>query len=161
MMRKWLKIYGDNWDIATDIEKESLRETQISKAWRSKIKAASDQATKIEKWSESVDTYIDDPITLNDNPELEGKTEEFRNYANEAENNSVPFKVLVGSFLHLQSQAKTHNKGKMFERAKGGSNEKPKLKNGKITLEEARVLRETNYDLYKQKLNANLIEMNV
>ena len=150
-------IYGEDWELASDIEKESLRETQISRKWRAKIKEASDQATKIEKWNDSVNDFIEDPKTLNDNPELEGKTEEFRAFATEADNNSVPFNILVAAFLHESSKSKPANKGRMFERGKGGAIDKGKPTNGKISLEQARSLRETNYAKYKELLKAGKI----
>lgn len=150
-----------DWDLATDIEKISLKEAYISKQWRSKISQAKEQATKIEKWNDSVEEFVGDPKTLIDTPELEGKTDEFRRFAQEAENNSVPFKILVSAFLHDNSINKKTNKGKMFERGKGGSNERPQLKNGKISLEEARILRNKDYPKYKEKLEAGLIDMEV
>lgn len=150
-----------DWDLATDIEKISLKEALISKKWRAKISQAKEQATKIEKWNDSVDEFVEDPKTLIDTPELEGKTDEFRIFAQEAENNSVPFKILVSAFLHDNSINKKSNKGKMFERGKGGSNERPQLKNGKISLEEARILRTKDYPKYKEKLEAGLIDMEV
>ena len=86
-------IYKDDWDVMSEIDKDLAKETIISKKWRAKIKDASDQATKVEKWSESVDTFADDPKTLIDNPELEGKTDEFKVFAIEEANNNVPFNI--------------------------------------------------------------------
>src|SRR3990167_1959877 len=82
------------WEFMTDTEKLLAKETLVSKNWRKLISQAKDQATKIEKWNESVETFIDDPVTLNDNPELEGKTEEFKTFATQETNNSVPFNIL-------------------------------------------------------------------
>ena len=133
-----------DWDVMSDTEKTFAKETVISRNWRKTISQAKEQATKIEKWNESVETFIDDPATLNDNPELEGKTEEFKTFATIEANNSVPFNILVSAFLHEQSKnGKT--KGRMFERGSGGPNDKPQPKKNTITLEEARKLRETNY----------------
>lgn len=152
-----VKEYPD-WELMTDIEKTLAKETVVSRNWRKVISQAKEQATKIEKWVDSVDEFIEDPKTLVDNPELEGKTDEFRQFATEETNNSVPFKILVSAFLHETSTNKKSNKGRMFERAKGGSNEKPKLKNGMLTIEEGRQLRESNYDLWKEKLKAGKIQ---
>ena len=154
------ELYGEDWELAGDIEKESLRETQISKRWRAKIKEASDQAVKIEKWNDSVDEFIDDPKTLIENQELEGKTEQFREFATNEENNSVPMKLLVAAFLHEQSKAKPNNKGRMFERGNGGPNNKLQPKSGKLTVEEGRKLRETNYSKWKEMMLAGKIENN-
>ena len=141
-----------DWDIMSETEKPFAKETIISRNWRKTIASAKEQATKIEKWNESVESFTSDPITLNENPELEGKTEEFKAFAQQETNNSVPFKILVSAFLHDHSIAKKPNKGKMFEKSLGGSNERVEPKGDTITLEEARILRETDYPKWKEKL---------
>ncbi len=153
-------VYPD-WELMSDVEKHFAKETEISKRWRSTISQAKEQASKIEKWNESVEEFVGDPKILNDNPELEGKTDEFREFATEEANNNVPFNILVGAFLHQHSTNKVSNKGRMFERAGGGPNDKPQIKKGTITLEEARQLRETNYSKYKEFLAAGKIEINI
>jgi len=153
-----LRVEYSDWDIMSDIEKTMAKETVISRRWRQTISEAKKQAEKIEKWNESVETFTTDPKTLTDNPELEGKQEEFKQYALTEENNSVPFNVLVSAFLFEQSKSKTSNKGRMFERGLGGQNEKPQPKSDKITLEEARKIRETDYNKYKELLIAGKIE---
>ena len=147
-----------DWDMMSDTEKIFAKETVISRNWRKVISNAKEQATKIEKWNESVDTFVDDPKTLIDNPELEGKTNEFREFALQEASNNVPFNLLVSAFLHEHSKNKPANKGRMFEKGSGGPNEKPQPKKGTITLEEARKLRETDYNKYKEYLIAGKIE---
>jgi len=154
------KEYPD-WDVMSDVERSLAKETVVSRNWRSKIKDASDQASKIEKWNESVETFTDDPKTLVENPDLEGKTEEFKEFATKSENNSVPFKILIGAFLHEQSTKKVEHKGKMFEEGNGGPNDKPQPTSGKISLEEAGKLRQTDYAKYKEYLKAGKIELDV
>src|SRR3990167_2681260 len=148
----------NDWDMMNDTEKVFAKETVISRNWRKTISQAKEQATKIEKWNESVVTFIDDPKTLNDNPDLEGKTDEFRDFATQETNNSVPFKILVSAFLHDHTTNKPINKGRMFEKGSGGPNDRPQPKSDKMTLEEGRKLRETNYGLWKEKLRAGKIE---
>mgnify|MGYP001230947558 CR=1 FL=1 len=147
-----------DWDLMSDTEKVFAKETVVSRSWRQTISKAKEQATKIEKWNESVETFIDDPVTLSDNPELEGKTDEFKTFATDESNNSVPFKILVSAFLHEQAKNNVQHKGKMFENGSGGPNEKPQPKTGKITLEQAKVLRETDYGKWKEYLLAGKIE---
>ena len=153
-----LAIEFSDWDVMSEVEKTLARETVISRNWRKVIAEAKNQATKIEKWNESVETFVDDPKTLVDNPDLEGKTEEFRAFAIDEANNSVPFNILISAFLHEHAKNKPVNKGRMFEKGTGGPNDKPQPKDGSITLEEGRKLRESNYDLWKEKLNAGLIK---
>lgn len=147
-----------DWEVMSDVERGLAKETVISRNWRKTIYQAKEQATKIEKWNESVDQYVEDPQTLIDNPDLEGKTDDFKVFATKEENNSVPMKVLVGAFLHERS-SKPKNKGAMFETGSGGPNEKPTPKSNKISVEEARQLRETNYNKYKELLMKDMIEM--
>ena len=149
-----------DWDLMSDVEKHLAKETVISRNWRKVISEAKEQATKIEKWNESVEEFVDDPKTLNEYS-LEGKTDEFREFATQEPNNNVPLNILVGAFLHQHSTNKPDNKGRMFEKGSGGPNDKPKVKSDKITLEEGRKLRETNYPLWKEKLNAGKIESNL
>lgn len=153
------KEFGESdWEMMSEVERKFAKETVISRRWRKKISEAKEQATKIEKWNDSVDEFVGNPQTMLDNPELEGKQEEFAAFAKEEANNSVPFKILVSAFLHEHSASKKPHKGRMFETGSGGPNDKPTPKTGKITLEEARKLRETNYNKYKEYLKAGRIE---
>ena len=154
------KQYGDDWDLMSDVDKTLIKETEINRRWRTKIKEASDQAVKIEKWDQSVNEFVEDPKTLNQYPDLEGKTEAFKEFASVTENNNVPFKILVGAFLHESSSGKTSNKGSMFIRGKGGSKENV-VNDGSLSLEEARKLRETDYPKYKEKLMAGKIKLDI
>ncbi|HZX14942.1 MAG TPA: hypothetical protein VFF49_11160 [Thermodesulfobacteriota bacterium] len=147
-----------DWDVMSDTERTFAKETVISRNWRKTISQAKEQATKIERWNDSVNEFIGDPKTLIDSPELEGKTNEFESFAKEESNNSVPFKVLVGAFLHEQSTNSKPHKGRMFENGSGGPNDKPQPKSDTITLEEARKLRETDYNKYKEYLIAGKIK---
>lgn len=152
-----VKEYSD-WDLMSDVEKTLAKETIISRNWRKVILEAKNQATKIEKWNESVEEFVDDPKNLITYPDLEGKTDEFKTFATEETNNSVPFKILVSAFLHDHSSTQKSNKGRMFEKGSGGSNEKPIPNDGTINLEQARKLRETNYPKYKEYLIAGKIK---
>lgn len=150
-----------DWDIMSDTEKGLAKETVISRRWRQTISKAKEQATKIEKWNDSVIAFVEDPQTLIDIPELEGKTDEFKEFATKEENNSVPFKLLMSAFLFEKSKGKIVHKGKMFEDGTGGSNERPQPKTNKISLEEARIIREQDYPKYKELLKAGKIDFNV
>lgn len=150
-----------DWDVMSDFEKTSAKEMVVSRNFRKVISQAREQATKIEKWNDSVEEFVTDPQVLIDNPELEGKAESFKTFATDEANNSVPFKILVSAFLHDQSTKKVVHKGQMFERGMGGSNEKPSPKKNTLTLEESRKLRDSDYGLWKEKLAAGLIEIDL
>jgi hypothetical protein len=147
-----------DWDAMSDIEKNFAKETLVSKKWRNTIKLAKDKVQKIEKWNESVDEFATNPQSLLDAPELEGKTEEFKEFAKAEENNSVPFKILVSAFLHENSKGKVENKGSMFPEGKGGDKSKNDPTSDKISLEDARKIRETDYPKYKELLMSGKID---
>lgn len=149
-----------DWDAMSNFEQKLAKEAVVSKKWREKIANAQEETKKIEKWGEDVDNFIEDPQTLIDNPDLEGKQDEFRLFANQDTNNSVPFKILVAAFLHEQGKGKKPNKGKQMETPKGGGGQKP-VRNTKLTLEQANQLMKTNYTKYKQYLRDGKIEMDV
>lgn len=151
------KEFSD-WDVMSDTEKTFAKETIISRNWRETISKAKDQASKIEKWSESVDDFVGDPKTYIDAPELEGKQSEFAEFAKQEENNNVPMHILKSAFLHENSSGKQPNKGRMFEKGSGGPNDKPTPRTDKITIEEASKLRQTDYNKYKEYLVAGKIE---
>ena len=154
-----LAEYPSDWEMMSDFEQKIARETLISKRFRERIAKAQDEVKKIEKWDEEIIKFVEDPKTLIDNPELEGKEEDFTKFASEDINNSVPFKILVAAFLHeSQKSVKPKNKGAMFETGSGGPNEKPKPKSDKLTIEEGRRLRKSNYNRWKEYLVAGKIE---
>ena len=150
-----------DWDLMTDIEKTLAKETVVSRNWRQTIKSAKDQASKIEKWNSEVTEFIDDPKTFIDYPELEGKQDEFVDFANKDTHNSVPFETLVSSFLYNKSKDVRQNKGKMFERGSGGPNDKPIVKSDKLTLEEGRKLRERDWPKYLEMVKARKIDISL
>ena len=156
------KEYGeDDYELMSDTEKKMAKETLTGKRWRIAIAQAKEQASKIDKWGEKVGGFINDPQTLIDNPKLEGKTNSFIQFATKDEHNSVPLNILVSAFLHENSSNKKANKGRQFQKGSGGPNSKPIPKSNKISLEEARVLKASDYAEYKRKLNSNLIDISV
>lgn len=157
-----IKEFGqDAWDVMSETERKLAKETVTSKKWRAKISQAKDQATKIEKWNDSVIDFIENPMTLNQYPNLEGKEEDFKEHAMKPENNNVNFETLVKSFLYDQSVNKVTHKGSMFPSGNGGPNTKPIVKSDKLSIEDARKLRETDYPKWKQMLKDGKISTEI
>ena len=148
-----------DWDVMSETEQRLAKDNFINKKRFDLVAQATEEAKKIEKWSDDVAKYIEDPKVLVDNPKLEGKEQAFIEFANQAENHSVPFKVLTSAFLHdMSTKAPVKNKGKMMESGTGGPNTKSKAAAGKITFEQGQMLRQANYAKYKQYLLAGKIE---
>ncbi len=150
-----------DWDVMSDTEKKLAKKNLINDKRFAIVNKATEEAKKIEKWGDDVDKFVEDPKTLVDNPALEGKTDEFKVFANETSNHAVPFKVLVGAFLHDMSTKVKKNKGRMFETGSGGPNEKIKTKGDKISLDEAAKLMKSDYKKYKEYLLAGRIDSTI
>jgi hypothetical protein len=149
--------YSD-WDVMSETERKLAKKNLINDKRFAIIQQTTEEAKKIEKWGDDVDKFVDDPKTLIDNPELEGKQKEFTVFANEQSNHAVPFKILVGAFLHDMESKKKINKGKMFETGSGGPNTKQKPISDKISVDEAAKLMKSDYKKYKELLLAGKIE---
>ncbi len=153
-----MKAEYDDWDDLSEFEKKMAMESEKNKRFRENISKAREEGKKIEKWSEDVDKFLDDPQSLIKNPELEGKQEDFRAFANEEKNHSVPMKTLVGSFLYEQSKnKKPKKKGQMFPTGSGGSG-RGKKNTGKVSFERGQYLKKYKHKEYKRLLKAHKIE---
>jgi len=154
-----LKADYPDWEYMSETEKKLARKNLVNDKRFEIVLKASEEAKKIEKWTDDVSNFIDDPKVLADNPGLEGKTDEFKAFANEQSNHAVPFKILVSAFLHdMSTKPKQGNKGRMFEVGSGGPNDKIKTKGDKISLTEARQLMKTDYKKYKEYLIGGKID---
>jgi len=151
------KEYPD-WELMSEFEKRMARESASNKR---RMKVLSEIATEnkdLEVWQGKVDSFIDDPKTLIDNPNLEGRQDEFRLFATKLSRRGVDFPDLVSAFLY-QTETKKPNKkkGAMFEVGSGGPNDRAKPKADILTIEEGRNLRKTDYKKYSEYLKAGKI----
>jgi len=145
-----------DWDLMEDHMKKLAKDAIVSKRFRKSLVKAREEGRKIEKWNEQVDEFIADPETLTKNPDLENRLDEFKVYASDEVNSSIPFKVLIPAFLH-NAKVPRKNKGQMFPKGSAGPSEKGKTKT-KLTIEQGRRLRKTDQKKWKQMLMAGRIE---
>ena len=145
------------WEDMSTTEQRLAKDTLISKRRFSLIQDANKESHDIEAWNIKVDEYLIDPQTLIANPELEGKTEDFRLFAMKQSRRGIPFEDLVKAFLYDESKIPKKT-GKMIEEGAGGDNHKPKPVSDKISLEQARILRVTDYKKYSELLRDGRIE---
>lgn len=155
-----LKSAYDTWDDMSDFERQMATEGFINKRYRAHIQKTSDELKDEDAWNGKVVEFVEDPKTLVDNPELEGKTEEFRLFASKPTRRGLDWDDLVPLFLskYREENPKKKNKGAMFERSSGNRSDGRKPKDQKLSYEEGRKLRQTNYALYKQKMMAGQID---
>ena len=152
-----LKAEFPEWEDMSTTEQKLSKEALISKRRFALIQDANRESHDIESWHIKVDEFLIDPQTLVENPELEGKTDDFRMFAMKQSRRGIPFEDLVKAFLYDESKV-PKKVGKMIEEGAGGDNAKPKPVSDKISLEQARILRKTDYNKYTELLRAGKIE---
>lgn len=150
-----------DWDVMSDFEKRIARNDIINGRKFQELGKMRKEFKDLDEWQGKVDVYIEDPNTLIANPGLEGKADEFKIFASKPSRRGVDFEDLVSAFLYSLDSTKTTNKGSMFEKGSGGSKEQMKPKSDKISIEEARTLRKTDYGKYTEYLRAGKIELDL
>lgn len=151
-----------SWEDMTDSERSLAKESFINRRFREHVAQAAEEVKKVEDWSDKVEEYLGDPVSLQKAPELEGKESDFRKYANDKTKvlPGTAFNLIVGSFLYEQSKIKKPaNKGEMFPTGTGGRKEPKKPDDGKISLTDAEVLKQTDYKRYLELLKAKKIAL--
>lgn len=154
-----LKKEYPEWDELSDFEKRMATENLVNKRIIQSLDQVTQESKEIEKWYEVVNTFAQNPKTLLNYPELEGKIEDFKAFASDKSRRKTDFKDIVGSFLYTWTQSHTkRSKGKMFEDGRGGPKTKPQTSPGKMSFADAQVLRNSNYDEYKRLMLSGAIE---
>lgn len=153
-----LKTEFPQWDEMTQTEQQLAKQNYINNKRFELIHQASLKGKDIEEWNGKVHTFITNPQTLIDNPELEGKQDDFQVFASKPTRRGVDFETLVSAYLHDATKMAVKHKGEMFPTGNGGVKEKEKPKSNKISLQQARVLREQDYPKYVEYLQKGLID---
>lgn len=147
------------WDTLDKVMQDMARDNLLNKKKFQLLSDASKVTKNMQEWNSKVDAYVNDPQTLIDHPELEGKQDDFKIYASGKEGIGTHFDVLMSAFLHDVLDKRPKNKGTMLNRGSGGPNDPPKPKSNKISLEEARQYMKADYKKYKEMLQNDMIDM--
>jgi len=149
-----------DWDVMSDFEKKIARNDLKNTRKLDAIDKIAIENQNVAAWNTKVDKYMDDPQSLIDNPKLEGKVDEFKLFATKPTRRGVDFEDLVSAFLYEEKTTrKPKSKGKMFPTGSGGDKSKG-AKDGKISIEDAAVLKKNDYPKWKQMLADDKIDMN-
>lgn len=151
--------YGaEDWDLMSDFEKKIATESLTNKLRMDEITKVNRTFKDLEEWEKRVDTFIDDPANIANNPALDGVEDDFKLFATKPTRRGVDFDILVSSFLYqYEATPARPKKTQMFPQGNGGDSQKPKPKDDKISVEQGRILRETNYPKFKELLKAGKI----
>jgi len=146
------------WEEMTPTEQRLAKDSFIGKQKFGIIHSAVSKFKKVDEWNEKVDTFIADPVTLVNFPELEGKLDEFKDFVSKPTRRGLEFEDLLLAFAGDQALKKpAPKKGEMFPQGSGGPAEPSKPVDDKIGPDEARVLMKSNYAEYKRLLIAGKI----
>ena len=152
-----VKIYPE-WDLMDDTSKMLAKDSIVNRRRFELIHKASMEGKDIQEWQDKVDTYLGDPKTLQDTPEMEGKEDDFKVFATKPTRRGLDFDDLTKAFLYDVGKMRPKSKGQMFPTGSGGPNDKMKPKSDKISLTEARQLMKNDYNKYKELLMAGKID---
>lgn len=147
------------WEDMTATEKRLAKSNLHNERKFGAIQGATHKFKQVDDWVKQVDTFIEDPKTLIAHPELEGKTEEFKLFAEKPTRIGMDFEDLLLAFNGENALNKpAPKKGQMFEQGSAGTNDKPGIKDDKISVEESVNLRKTDYKKYVQLLKSGKIK---
>lgn len=152
-----LRVKYPDWEMMSDFEKKTATNTSKVEKQMAALSEVVKENKELESWSTKVDEFVQDPANLSKYPGIEGKEDEFKLFATKPTRRGIDFEDIVPAFLY-GLKPEPPKKGKMFEVGSGGLNEN-KPKSDKITIEEARALRTTNYEKYKTLLRAGKIDI--
>jgi len=154
-----LKTKYPDWDMMTSTEQTLAKDNMKNSRVISNLIQVTKESEDVEAWNAKVTGFVENPETLVNIPELDGKQDEFKLFASKTTRRNIPFEDLVAAFLYDESKKVKKNKGKMFERPTAGPSSTPKPKSDKITVEEARTLRTHNYKEYRRLLQEGKIDL--
>lgn len=153
-----LKAQFPDWELIDPVQQTLIKDSIKNKKIFSMLGQVTKESKDIEAWNAKVDEFVNDPKTLIAHPDLEGKQDDLKVYATKATRRGVDFEDIVASFLFSESKTKTKNKGSMFQAPTAGPSTPVKPKTDKITMAEAMVLKQTNFNKYKEFLVAGKID---
>jgi hypothetical protein len=149
---------GFDFEMMSDVEKQLFKDSVLATKRMEKIGEVARAGKDVEEWNSKVDEFVDNPQTMIDNPRLEGKQEDFKLFSAKQSRRGVPFEDLVSSFLYNYDKEKPQHKGAMFERGTGGPSDKDQPKSTKLSVDDAALLREKDYNKFVEYLRAGKIE---
>lgn len=149
-----LRAAFPSFDFMTETEKD-LAKGQLRTQKKADAAYAAEQKREADaKWNNQLE------IAITSNPSLQGRESEFKEYASKPSHRGAPTDVLVDAFLHrstTQPKPKSDPKPEL-ESGSGGPKEPAKKK---ISLEEAAVIRKTDYKRYLELVKTGQIEEDI
>lgn len=149
-----VQVYGDEWEDMSTVERRLAIDNYHNKLKMDKLNEVTQEFKKTDEWVQKVDEYVSDPKVLAAEPDLEGQEEAFKVFASKKTRVGADLEDLVQAFLYKNKPIQ--RKGKLLESGSTGSDSKPK--SDKISIEEARRLRKSDYKRFVELLKLGKIE---
>jgi hypothetical protein len=150
-----LKAAFPTWDFMSETEKDIAKRQLVSERKAEAALAAQQRRDEDEKWNNQLE------FEITSNPDLSGKEREFKEYASKPTHRGAPVDVLADAFLHKATSTPPpkNTPRQVLNTGTGGPKESVKPK--KVSLEEATVIRKTDYKRYMELVKAGLIEEDI
>jgi len=155
-MRKEFPDFDDLDDFSKRMARDNFTNTRRLDA----VTKVSEKFKDLELWQGEIDKYADNPEILINNPELEGRLDEFKLFATKPTRRGVDPDDLVKAFLYdveKDGLDRGTSKGRMFPEGSAGV-KRDKPKSDKLSAEQAGQLRKSNYNEYVRLLKAHKID---
>ena len=151
-------IYS-KWDELDEFQKSIARDNELNKRKFNLITSATSKFKEVDAWNEKVDQFVGNPQTLIDHPELEGKEDEFKNFASKPSRRGLDMEDLLLAFRgDLAAHPKpTHQGQEMFPTGGSRAPTPTKPVDDRLSPAEGEALRKTDYKKYVQLLKAGKI----
>ncbi len=156
-----LKSEYTDWELMSDTEKRLAKDNLANRRRFEVLAKADEQRVVVEEWNDKVDEFIDNPKTLNHNPELEGKQTQFKEYAKDKTRRMQSMDLILKSFLYDVSKSQVKHTGKMLETGQGGDKKIMKPRDDKISVQESVRIRNSDYNEYVRLLKAGKIRTEI
>lgn len=147
-----LKAAFPSWEFMSETEKELARGQLMTRRTADAALAAQQKRDEDEKWNNSLE------FAITSNPDLSGKEREFKEFASKPTHRGAPVDVLVAAFLHRSTSTPKPKTTPRQVLEPGSGRPKDPVKPKKVTLEEAKVIRETDYKRYMELVRTGGIE---
>jgi hypothetical protein len=148
-----MKALYPEWDNLDEYNKRVLIRQETIAMQNAKVIAEQQELRDRQRLEDELDSVIET------NAKLRGKESDFKRFARSPKNRGISADVLAKAFLfdaEEDSAPTPTNKPTGLPAGNGGP--RGPLKPKKISLEESKILRETNYREYKRLLNAGMFE---
>jgi hypothetical protein len=144
-----LKNLYPDWEMMGELERKLAEKSLIFERRLKKVEQDFSGMKEEREWNEQLDNFLEKVKILENYPELEEKEKEFREFAKKPTHKGVSLEVLAKAFLFKKEEAiPPTRRAPVLEPGSGGPKEASPKK--KMTPEELRVLRQTNYKKYKE-----------